>query len=307
MTVSAIARSGISLGAILVLVTAGYAQTPCKSVDEEAPGASRAAPNVEAFRTASPEAITAFQEQAARATSRIIGGVQTSIANNPWQVALIRSVVAEPTRSQFCGGSLIRNNWVLTAAHCVRNQIVLEKPERVDVIVGSSQYAIGGQRLKVAAVHVHPNYNRDTNDSDFALLRLQSSATMGQPIQTADANTQVNPGTDMCVTGWGATFEGGPGAINLLGAQIPIVSNEECNKPDSYNGEVTATMMCAGKRAGGLDSCQGDSGGPGSVMIGGRPTLVGVVSFGEGCARRLKYGIYSRVPAAAAWIASTIQ
>jgi len=144
---------------------------------------------------------------------------------------------------------------------------------------------------------------------DFALLRLSSPITISsaQAVKLADENMQVNEGTKACVTGWGATVEGSPGSIDLLGVTLPIVSNTVCNRPESYNGEIKASMLCAGERAGGVDSCQGDSGGPlwTTVGEGGVPTLTGVVSWGEGCARGLKYGVYARVSAAASWIAST--
>ena len=143
-------------------------------------------------------------------------------------------------------------------------------------------------------------------DNDFALLRLQAPMTKGQVIPLVEANTALADNMNMCVTGWGATFEGGPGAGDLQGAEVPIVSNAVCNAPDSYNGAVLPSMFCAGKRPGGIDSCQGDSGGPSSALIGGRNTLIGVVSWGEGCARRLKYGIYSRISTATDWIATTI-
>jgi secreted trypsin-like serine protease len=83
------------------------------------------------------------------------------------------------------------------------------------------------------------------------------------------------------------------------------VSNAICNKPESYNGDISANMLCAGKETGGIDSCQGDSGGPQTTRIQGKPVLIGVVSWGEGCARRLKFGVYARVTAALPWIATT--
>jgi transmembrane serine protease 11D len=304
--VSIAAYFGISLSLILSLATAGYTQSACQSVDEVMPGAAATPRSLKAFQEATPEALSAFRELNLNPPmGRIVGGHAVFIENNLWQIAMVRASVPEPRRSQFCGGSIIDDTWILTAAHCVRNAVVREDPSRVDVIAGTSQFAIGGERLKVTAIHTHPMYNESTMDHDFALLRLQSPVTQGKVIELAKENTQVSEGTTTCVTGWGATFEGGPGSIDLLGAEVPIVSTDECNRPESYNGDVTASMMCAGKKEGGVDSCQGDSGGPLSTLVEGRPTLIGVVSFGEGCARRLKYGIYSRVSMVAPWIAST--
>jgi secreted trypsin-like serine protease len=306
--VSIAAYVGLALGLLLSLTTAGYTKEhPCQSVEEAMPGAAAATPrSLKAFQEATPEALQAFRELNLNPPrGRIVDGVPVFIENNLWQIAMVRASVAEPRRSQFCGGSIIGDTWILTAAHCVRNSIVREDPKRVEVIAGSSQYAIGGERLKVAAIHTHPKYNESTMDHDFALLRLQSPVTQGKVIEWAKEQTQVSEGTNTCVTGWGATFEGGPGSIDLLGAEVPIVSNEVCNRPESYNGDITAAMMCAGRKEGGVDSCQGDSGGPLTISDGGRTTLIGVVSWGEGCARRLKYGVYSRVSVAAPWIAST--
>jgi transmembrane serine protease 11D len=297
--------AGISLAAFLGFAPPGYGQSPCKAVDSSPAGL--AARSADAARDATPQALAAFRELSLNPPRpRIVGGHLTLIGDNPWQVALIRSSVPEPTRSQFCGGSIIRKDWILTAAHCVRNSLVREDPTRLDIVAGSSQYAIGGERIKVAGIHTHPSYNETTMDNDFALLRLQRSMTKGQIIQTADENTLLADGTNVCVSGWGATAEGGPGAIDLLGAELPTVSSTVCNKPESYNGDILPTMFCAGKQEGGVDSCQGDSGGPVSATVYGRATQVGVVSWGEGCARRLKYGVYARVSTAAAWITNTI-
>jgi transmembrane serine protease 11D len=295
----------ISLISLCSFTVVAHAQSACKRVDDTSgPLPARSA---QALQNATPEALAAFRQLSLDPPrGKIVDGHLTLIDNNPWQIAMIRAVVPEPTRSQFCGGSIIANDWILTAAHCVKNSVVREDPTRVEIIAGSSQYAIGGERLKVAAIHTHPRYNQATMDNDFALLRLQTPMTKGQIIALADAKTDLGDGTTMCVSGWGAISEGGPGAIDLLGAEVPIVSTPVCNAPASYNGDILPSMFCAGKKEGGVDSCQGDSGGPGSAVINGRTTLVGVVSWGEGCARRLKYGVYSRVSTAAEWIATTL-
>ena len=260
------------------------------------------------------EAIDANPQVAAiaRATPKIVGGEPVDIADRPWQVALVRGLDPEPKRSQFCGGSVIDPGWVLTAAHCVRNTLVREDPSRVNVVVGTSQFFLGGERIPVAAIHIHPKYVDQTHDFDFALLRLTRSVTMGggavtKPVDLADANAQIPDGTKAFVSGWGAVSEGGPGSLDLLGVEIPIVSNDVCNKPESYGGDVTTNMLCAGRASGGADSCQGDSGGPLTAKLQERTALIGVVSFGEGCARRLKFGVYARVPVAASWITTTMK
>jgi|1186.fasta_scaffold11661_2 trypsin len=244
-------------------------------------------------------------------SAKVVGGDPVEIKDNPWQVALVRGLDAEPTRSQFCGGSLIAPQWVLTAAHCIRNTIVREQPGRINVVVGTKQFFVGGERLQVSSIHVHPKYVDQTHDFDFALLRLNKPVTTGggaivDPVEIASAQTDIPAGTKAFVSGWGAVSEGGPGSLELLGVEIPIVSNAVCNRPESYAGDITENMLCGGRDKGGIDSCQGDSGGPLTADISGKKLLIGVVSFGEGCARKLKFGVYARVPVAANFIASTM-
>src|SRR5215212_4865265 len=249
--------AGAVLFSLMGVVPESYAQSPAPAQ----PGTATAASN------AIQEALRANPQAAAIASGRagkIVGGDPVTIADNPWQVALVRGNFAEPQRSQFCGGSLIRPDWVLTAAHCIRNTIVREDPARLNIVVGPPQFFLGGERLTVAAIHVHPQYKEASNDFDFALVRLSRPVTTGgtsvaRPIELVDANTQLPEDTASRVTGWGATSEASPGSLDLLGVEVPIVSTTVCNRPESYNGDIP-NMLCAGREAGGVDSCQGDIG-----------------------------------------------
>lgn len=239
---------------------------------------------------------------ALRLSPRVVGGVPTIISEHPWQVALIRSAGAEPSRQQFCGGSLVEADVVVTAAHCVDNPIVSLDAARLDVVAGTTSYVSGGERLKVEAIFVHPQWDSTTMDNDIAVLKLATAARQGRPVTMR--TTPVAPGTRVTVSGWGATAEGAPGSTSLLMASFPVVDTATCNRPESYAGAITERMMCAGERDGGIDSCQGDSGGPLTDGDGPTAALVGVVSWGEGCARRLKYGVYTRLSAVAPWVRS---
>jgi secreted trypsin-like serine protease len=240
----------------------------------------------------------------------IVGGEPVrDIANTPWQVALIDGRPAA-ARNQFCGGSLIAPQWVLTAAHCVDNFRVQLDKSRVDVVGGTVEYATGGERIEVAEIIVHDKWKTTGTQYDFdaALLRLATPATQAKPIALMAANAALpgQPGFNVRVSGWGAVTEGGPGSDELLFVNVPLVPTIDCNKPESYDGRVSAQMFCAGLRDGGLDSCQGDSGGPVDIKLGTEQRLAGIVSWGDGCAKRLKYGVYTLVPAIAEWATRTM-
>ena len=144
-------------------------------------------------------------------------------------------------------------------------------------------------------------YNPLTYENDIALIKLKLPAA-GRVIALVDASATMQVGQPLEVTGWGATEEGGGGSNDLLKASVPYADTAVCNAPASYNGGVRPSMMCAGYSEGGVDSCQGDSGGPLVWRTPDGPVLVGVVSFGDGCARKLKYGVYTRVSAYRDWI-----
>ena len=137
-------------------------------------------------------------------------------------------------------------------------------------------------------------------------MKLKSKAA-GKVIPRADASMTVPVGQPLEVTGWGAMSEGGEGSRMLQKVEVPHVDTAVCDAEESYKGKITAGMLCAGYAKGAKDACQGDSGGPLVWHKAGAGNfLVGVVSWGEGCARESKYGVYTRVTAYADWIDQTM-
>ncbi|KAF7653301.1 hypothetical protein LDENG_00084830 [Lucifuga dentata] len=150
----------------------------------------------------------------------------------------------------------------------------------------------------------HPNYNTYTYDNDIALIELDSPLTYTdyiRPICLPAAQYDFPIGSTVWISGWGATREGaGQGASVLQKAEVRIINHDICN--DLMGGQLTSRMMCAGVLKGGVDACQGDSGGPLSYPSSGCMFLAGVVSWGEGCARRNRPGIYTTVTKFRGWI-----
>ena len=237
-------------------------------------------------------------------SSAVVGGGNASPGEYP--------SVAEVTFGPFlCTGTLITPDWVLSAGHCgsVTGAVVASPaswpPQLINVRIGGVSQNDGEQR-SASRVVVHPDYLA-TSGYDISLIQLSQSSTMA-PTQVAGAGERSlwTAGTLETIVGWGATEEGGDVPDNLQEARVPITTDEYC--AGAYSDFDPATMVCAGFPQGGVDTCQGDSGGP---MFGrtsaGALRVVGTTSFGEGCARPGKPGVYGRVgdQTLRPWIAET--
>jgi hypothetical protein len=236
-------------------------------------------------------------------TIDIVGGQPADPGEWPWQ-AFVR---AGP---YMCGGSLIHEQWVVTAAHCVVNkQNVVFAPADVMVTLGEhnrAQMEGTEQKIGVIQIIVHPEHKAPWHDHDIALLQLATPAILGPSVAIIEAlvsptfDALVVPGAPSFVTGWGTTAEGGSTAAELQEVMAPIIAQEKCQ---AAYGQITMGMLCAGYDEGGKDSCQGDSGGPLVVQSSDKSwKLAGIVSFGYGCARPGFYGVYTRVSIYASWL-----
>ncbi|MBV6394864.1 MAG: hypothetical protein HFACDABA_00434 [Anaerolineales bacterium] len=240
----------------------------------------------------------------------IVGGAESTAGEWPWQVALIQGGASDYYSNQFCGGSLVAPEWVVTAAHCV----VGETTNSIDVVAGIHDLSShpGAQKRDVIQIISHPSYSGGAND--IALLKLSSPVDIGGSGESKTALIPLVPsnvgsltGVNAWVTGWGNTESNPAWPQKLYEVQVPIISNTLCNDAAHYNGQITSDMLCAGLEQGGKDSCQGDSGGPLVVDTGNGWQLAGVVSWGDGCADPGDYGVYTRVSVFTNWINSYIQ
>jgi secreted trypsin-like serine protease len=201
---------------------------------------------------------------------------------------------------QFCGGAAVGPTTVLTAAHCLNEEVLGGPPERVrdlKVIAGRTDLLSGreGQEIAVRRTWVNPAYDGVSNTGDFAVLTLAEPLRGDSVISmAADGDPAYTAGGAATVYGWGDTSGTGEYPDGLRAARVRVLPDALCEEayPGGSDGTYDATsMLCAGEAEGGRDACQGDSGGP--LVAQGR--LIGLVSWGIGCGRAGNPGVYMRV------------
>ncbi|QFZ22690.1 S1 family peptidase [Saccharothrix syringae] len=218
----------------------------------------------------------------ATADERVVGGDRVSIDDHPWVVYL-----TDTSGFQFCGGTLVAPDKVVTAAHCA----VGRTARNTRVVVGrEDKKSTAGVVTRLSGIWVHPSYVTADQGADVAVLTLRDRMSE-RPLPLAGPGDEAlyAPGTPGHILGWGRISEQGPVSQYLLGATVPVMADGDC--ADAYFQFHADEMVCAGYLEGGVDTCQGDSGGP--LEAGGR--LIGVTSWGEGCARENRPGVYSKV------------
>jgi len=239
-------------------------------------------------------------------STRVIAGTTARRGAWPWQILMMFD--GRPG----CGGSLVSPNWVVTAAHCVYGRE--GNPSSFSIRVGEHNWdeRTGSEvDIQIQQVVRHPSYNPRTFENDVALLKLSQPAQFNQYVQPVCLpSSEVQPGTQCVLTGWGKIRHPGQMTHVLQQVNLPVVSNSECDALNwrSIHIHVRESMICGGDggqtRRGG---CHGDSGGPFVCNVGGKWELHGAVSHGSStCDSYKSYTVFSRISYLKGWIESQI-
>ncbi|KAM5132194.1 transmembrane protease serine 3-like [Mantella aurantiaca] len=240
--------------------------------------------------------------RSASESQRIVGGSPSAWGRWPW-VASLRW-----DGRHVCGGSIISSQWVMSAAHC----FVLSN----FLTVGRWKVHIGSNTLNpstsvsIRSIYYNGLYSPETNDFDVALIKTSQPMAFSEtlrPVCLPRTHQEFQPTGNCWISGWGHVSEGGQLSPVLREAKVHLISSNMCNQSSHYPGMISERMLCAGYLDGKVDSCQGDSGGPLVCQEGGLWWQVGIVSWGEGCGRPNRPGVYTNLTVLLDWVYHRLQ
>ncbi|TNM89048.1 elastase-1-like [Takifugu flavidus] len=234
---------------------------------------------------------------------RVVGGVEVPYHSSwPWQVSL--QYYSEGSYRHFCGGTLIRTQWVMTAAHCVYS------PRSISVVLGDLILYHNDkteQSRHVSNVYVHPEWKSDSISSgnDIALLKLSSPVSITSYVRTAYLPSfgEILPHNNICyLTGYGRTSTGGGMPSRMRQVLLHSVDHQTCTSSGWWGSTVKPSMICAG--GGSQSGCNGDFGGPLNCLVNNHYYVHGIASFvsGMGCNTHQKPTVFTRVSAYTTWM-----
>uniref|UniRef100_A0A8C3QKH2 HGF activator n=1 Tax=Cyanoderma ruficeps TaxID=181631 RepID=A0A8C3QKH2_9PASS len=235
---------------------------------------------------------------------RIVGGSSSLPGSHPWTAAIY---IGE----SFCGGSLVQTCWVVSAAHCFANSPL---KSTITVVLGQQIFnktTDVTQTFEIEKYILHPQYSVfNPTEHDIALIKLKKNgqrcavkSQFVQPICLPESNTVFPDDVKCQISGWGHKHENISGYSDVLQETlVPLIPEKKCRSPEIYGTELTENMFCAGYLDSKSDACQGDSGGPLACEEDDISYLYGIISWGDGCGRVNKPGVYTRVTNYVKWI-----
>ena len=238
---------------------------------------------------------------------KILGGTVAKLGQYPWQVSLGHAWVGNIAESHFCGGVIISQSWLLTAAHCVAGK----DKEQIKVVAGTINLSESNIRHNVDKIVIPTGYVSAYEGKDIAVIKLKEKLEISDTIKAVELpgwNEQYSSDTTFNVSGFGGTNLYSDSSVMLYHLrQVPFIESWLCDLPASYGGHIADDMICAGFHDGKKDACQGDSGS--GLMLANEKgnTVSGLVSWACGCGKPLKFGVYTNVAKYNEWITQCIQ